>query len=440
MLDRLFSGSADFKKIVANTGWLVSGQMLRAAAGFVVGISVARYLGPEQYGALWLAASFIALFSPLARLGLDQIVVRDIVRDTTRPHIILGTAFVLKATAGTILVPVATITAMLARPNDPRMGWLTLLAALGGLLLQAFDTIDFWFQSEVRSKYVVQARNIAYFLAAVARLTGVAAGAPLAFFAVVGFLELTAYAIGQVIAYRVAGQSLRAWRFERAIAGRLLRESWPLIISGLAVVVSLGLDQAMLGSMLAGETGTRAVGVYSVAGRLAEMWYIIPAAIASSAFPAVVQARGNDVALYKARMQRLFNLMTLISYVAAPAAILLARPVISLYGAGYEDAAPILIILMWAGLWVSLGGVRNLAIQTEGLLVQSMLATILGTVVNVGLNLLLIPSFAGLGAAVATFISQFVTVYLSCFLFRAFMELGRMQTRAILKPVIFKRV
>jgi len=146
MLDRLFSGSADFKKIVANTGWLVSGQMLRAAAGFVVGISVARYLGPEQYGALWLAASFIALFSPLARLGLDQIVVRDIVRDTTRPHIILGTAFVLKATAGMILVPVATITAMLARPNDPRMGWLTLLAALGGLLLQALDTIDFWFQ------------------------------------------------------------------------------------------------------------------------------------------------------------------------------------------------------------------------------------------------------------------------------------------------------
>lgn len=439
MLDRLFSGSADFKKIVANTGWLVSGQLLRTAAGFVVGVFVARYLGPEQYGALWLAASFVALFSPLARLGLDQIVVRDIVRDPASRDTLLGTAFVLKAFAGVALVPVVTITATLARPGDSRIGWLALLAAFG-LLLLAFDVIDFWFQSEVRSKYVVQARNIAYFLGAIARLAGVASGASLGFFAVVALLELVAYAIGRLVGYRIVGQSLWAWRFDRAIARRLLRQSWPLIISGMAAVISLSLDQAMLGSMLPGEIGTHAVGVYSVAVRLAEMWYIVPAAIAISAFPAVVQARGNNPTLYKARMQRLFNLMTLISYGVAVLTVFLAKPVISLYGTGYEDAAPILVILMWAGLWVSLGEVRSLAIQAEGLLVQSMLAILLGAAVNVGLNLLLIPRFAGLGAAVATFISQFVAMYLSSFLFQALFELGRMQSRALLKPVVFRHI
>ncbi len=433
MLDRLFSGSADFKKIVANTGWLVSGQMLRAAAGFVVGIFVARYLGPEQYGALGLAASFAALFSPLARLGLDQIVVRDIVRDPASRDAILGTAFALKAVAGAALVPVITIAAVLARPDDPRMGWLTLLAALGTLLL-AFDAIDFWFQSEVRSKYVVQARTVSYVLAIAARLAGVVASAPLVFFAVVGLLELVAYAIGQVIAYRVAGQSLRAWRFERAIAGRLLRESWPLIVSGLAVMIYMRVDQAMMGSMLPGEAGTRAVGVYSVAVRFSEMWYIVPTAIASSAFPAVVQARGSNPTLYKARMQRLFNLMALISYAVAVPMTFLAGPVISLYGAGYEDAAPMLAILMWAGLWVSLGVVRSLAIQAEGLLVQSMLATLLGAAVNVGLNLLLIPRFAGLGAAVATLVSQFVSAFLSSFLFSPLRTLGGMQLRGVFRP------
>ncbi len=193
MLDRLFSGSADFKKIVANTGWLVSGQLMRTAIGFVVGIFVARYLGPEQYGALGLAASFAALFSPLARLGLDQLVVRDLVRDPAGCDTLLGTAFALKAVAGAALVPVITMAAVLARPEDPRMGWLTLLAALGTLLL-AFDVIDFWFQSEVRSKYVVQARNVSYFLAAAARLAGVIAGASLAFFAIVGLLDRRAIA------------------------------------------------------------------------------------------------------------------------------------------------------------------------------------------------------------------------------------------------------
>ncbi len=213
-----------------------------------------------------------------------------------------------------------------------------------------------------------------------------------------------------------------------------MRESWPLIISGLAVMIYMRIDQAMMGSMLPGETGTRAVGVYSVAVRLSEMWYIVPTAIASSAFPAVVQARGNDSTLYRARMQRLFNLMALISYAVAVPVTFLAKPVISLYGAGYEDAAPMLAILMWTGLWVSLGVVRSLAIQAEGLLVQSMLATLLGAAVNVGLNLLLIPRFAGLGAAVATLVSYGVSAYGSSFLLAALRPLGLLQTRALLLP------
>lgn len=433
MLDRLFSGSADLKKIVANTGWLVSGQLLRTAAGFVVGVLVARYLGPEQYGALGLAASFAALFSPLARLGLDQLVVRDIVRDPASRDALLGTAFALKAGAGVALVPVITLTAVLARPDDPRMGWLTLLAGLGTLLL-AFDVIDFWFQSEVRSKYVVQARNVSYFLAAAARLAGVALGASLTFFAVVGLLELVTYAIGQVIAYQVARQSLRAWRFDGAIAGRLLREGWPLIVSGLAVMVSLRLDQAMLSVMVPGEIGLQTIGTYNVAVRFAEMWNFITSIIVISTLPAIVQAKGTSEELYTKRLQRVFDFIVIVFFSISLLITLLSNAIIRLYGESYIEAAPILAILIWSTIWAGLGGVRLIVIQAEGYFVYEMYSTILGALVNMILNLILIPYLYGLGCAIASIVSYCVNSYVSSFVFPPLRRFGIMQTKALLSP------
>lgn len=429
-LKRRLSGSADFQKIMANTSWLVSGQVLRMGIGFVVGIFVARYLGPEQFGALGLAASFAALFTPLAKLGLDQIVIRDIVNEPDRRAALLGTTFGLKLIVGVLLVPLIALVGGLVRPDDARMSLLTLLAALGVVPL-AFDAIDFWFQSEVRSKPVVMARNVSYISAVGLRLLGVILTAPLVFFAVVALLELVVYAMGQVVAYRRNGQSIRAWRFDTKLARQLLRESWPLIISGLAVMTYMRIDQTMLGSMLPGEEGTRAVGIYGVAVRLSELWYIIPTAIASSAFPAVVQAKNNDPELYRARMQRLFNLMALISYAVAIPTIFLAGPVVNLYGTEYQEAAPMLVILMWAGLWSNLGVTRNLAIQAENLQVYGMFSTILGAIVNIAANLLLIPHLAGIGASLATLLSQFVAAYASSLLFSPLRLFGRMQTKAI---------
>jgi O-antigen/teichoic acid export membrane protein len=439
VLKRFTSGSLGLEKIVANTGWLISGRVMQMVMVFVVGALVARYLGPEQFGALGLATSFAMFFTPLAKLGLDQIVVRDLVARPEHQTTLLGTAFMLKLTVGVMLIPVIVLVATLARPGDDRMPILTLLAAFGMVPL-AFDTIDLWFQSLVQSKTVVIARNVSLFLASVARAAGVLLALPLLFFAVVSLSGTLVYAAGQWVAYRLSGQQISAWRFNGRLARQLLKESWPLIISGVAVMVYMRIDQAMLGFMLPGEVGTQAVGVYRVAVSLSEVWYFIPAAVTSSALPSVVQAKEKDPVLYRSRIQKLFNLMALISYGIAIPTIFLAKPVISIYGAEYEAAAPMLVILMWAGLWVSLGLVRSLAIQVEGLMVQSMLATLLGSVLNIGLNLVLIPQYAGLGCAISTTISYGLAAYLSSFLFSDMRVFGRMQTRSLLWIDLFLRI
>ncbi len=433
LIDRHLTGSMEVRRILANTGWLVSGQTIRIVVGFLVNVVVTRYLGPTQYGALALAIAFAALFAPLIRLGLDKIVIRDLVSDARHRQAILGTTFALKLAAGVLLLPVIVLAAMVVYPGDTLMMGLTLLAS-AGLILSAFDAIDLWFQAQVRSKYTVYARLGSFSLVSAARLIGVGLGAPLLVFAVIGLLETVAYAAGQVITIYRAGQPIHRWRVDGAIARRLLRESWPLILSGLAVVLYMRIDQTMLGAMLPGDAGKRAAGIYAVAVQLSEMWYFIPTAIVNSAFPAVVQARQSSPTLYEARLQRLFNLLALLSYAIAIPMTFLSGVVIRIYGADYQEAGPMLAILMWAGLWVSLGLVREAAIQAESKLVYSMLSTLVGAAVNVAANLVLIPALAGLGAAIATTVSYGASAYLTSLLFPPLRQLGRMQTRALLYP------
>ena len=85
-----------FRRYFANTAWLFAEKILRMVVGLFVGVWVARYLGPAKFGLLSYAQSFVALFGAIATLGLDGIVVRELVKDESKRDVLLGTSFVLK--------------------------------------------------------------------------------------------------------------------------------------------------------------------------------------------------------------------------------------------------------------------------------------------------------------------------------------------------------
>jgi len=285
-----FARPTELRKVAVNALWLTGGYALRLTVGVLVGAWVARYLGTVQYGALLFAAAFTSLFTPLIGLGLERIVVREVVRDAARRDEVLGTAFALKLAAGIVAVPLIIAMASFIRPGEPVIAWLVLLAATGQVCL-AFDAIDYWFQSQVRSKRTVQVRNLMFVLVTAARIVAVWQQAPLMVFAVIGLVESAAYAAGMVIVYRRSGQQTAAWRATLICARALLRDSWPLLLEGLAIMIYMRLDQTLLVALLPGDVGTHAIGVYGVAVRLSEIWFFIPVAITNSLFPAIVQSR-----------------------------------------------------------------------------------------------------------------------------------------------------
>jgi len=239
----------------------------------------------------------------------------------------------------------------LLRPED-RLVWLLVTIIASGTIFQAFDVVDFWFQSQVLSKFTVIARNAAFLVIAVVKIILILQQAPLVAFALAGLGEIVLAAAGLVAACRVHGYRLQFWQGSRARMVELLRESWPLVLSGLAIIVYMQIDQIMLGQM----SGDEAVGLYSAAIRLSEVWYFIPTIIVSSVFPAIVEAKKLDSAVYYERLKKLFSLLAGIAYgVSIPLTFLAPYLVRILYGQGYLAAVPILSIHIWASLFVFIG-------------------------------------------------------------------------------------
>ncbi|MGC9070393.1 MAG: oligosaccharide flippase family protein, partial [Elusimicrobiales bacterium] len=100
-----------FQKYAKNTGWLFFDQLVRMIVGFFVGVWVARYLGPEKYGIFSYALAFVAIFQGIAKLGLDGIVVRELVKYPEKRDELLGTSFWLKFIGGVITFSIILIIA-----------------------------------------------------------------------------------------------------------------------------------------------------------------------------------------------------------------------------------------------------------------------------------------------------------------------------------------
>jgi len=419
--------SPELRKIISNIGWLFADRVLRMGVGLIVTAWVARYLGPQQFGLFNYAGAFVSLFGVLATLGLDQIVVRDMVRDPSCKDETLGTAFVLKLSGGILTILVTTGTIFLLRPDDQLTHWLVGITA-AGTIFDAFNTIDFWFQLQVKSKYTVIAKNTAFILITCLRIALLQMQAPLIAFAWALLAENALGAVGLAIAYKVKGQRLLAWRASLLRAKTLLKESWPLLLSGLAIMVYLRIDQIMLGQL----ADDKAVGIYSAATKISELWYYIPIAIVTSVTPSIVEAKKVGETLYYNKLQKLFNIMAVLAYmIALPMTFLSKYIVVIIFGQNYVAAGGVLSIHIWAALFVFFGWSKGIWIVAEGLTMFSLVATVSGAVMNILLNFWLLPIYRETGAAIATVISYAFVDYFMCMIYPPAQKIGWVMTKAL---------
>jgi len=419
-----------FMKYFKNTSWLFAEKILRMVVGLFVGIWVARYLGPEQFGLFSYALSFVGLFTAIATLGLDGIVVRELVKDEGKRDELIGTAFWLKVFGAIGVLFILTI-AVNFTSNDNYTNTLVFIIA-SSTIFQSFNVIDFYFQSKVMSKYVVYANIISLFINSVVKIILIINEAPLIAFAWVVLFDSFMLAIGFIYFYTVNNLTLKL-TFDKSIASNLLRDSWPLIISSISVGIYMKMDQIMLKEML----DSKSVGVYSAASRLSEALYFIPLVIGQSLLPKLVEIFKENKEKYYHRLQSFFSHMVLFGIILSiPVYLLSSQIILTLYGVEYTQAIGVLEIHIFTIVTISLAVAVGKWFIVENHTQFHMYMTFLTIILNFVFNYIFIPLYGAEGAALGTLLTRVIGTFFIGFISMTILKMSIMSFT--LKGILWK--
>ncbi|WP_071467067.1 flippase [Polynucleobacter asymbioticus] len=406
-LSKRLMGRTQLHKAIHNTGWIFFDKILRAVLGLLVGAWVARYLGPGQFGELAYYIAFIALFQGITNLGLDGIAVREISHHQLHPHVILGTIYRLRVYAGMGCWLLAILSyGVIEGVNGPGIYIIGLVGAT--LVFQASDTVDLWFQGQSQSKRTVVAKAIAYLLINSIKVILILMQAPMIAFVLVIAAESLLNALALFIAYK-SFPSSDSWAPSKEVARRLLQESWPYLLSTLAVIIYMRIDQIMIRNML----DDRSLGIFSAMQPIAGAWNIIPVAIVTSIAPFMTKKHLEGGPAFNNSLLYMFRALWVISLCAIGFTILISPYLIpAIFGIRYLDSIHILNIYVWTCLPIALGVGQGIWLLNERKPKLSMIQTACGALASVLTNLALIPSFGLVGAAYAAILSQVISTTL----------------------------
>ncbi|RWI29871.1 MAG: flippase [Mesorhizobium sp.] len=420
------------KSYFFNSAWMMADSLVARVLGLLVTVVVARYLGPEDFGMYAYVMSMVALFGIVGHMGLDGLLIRELLDERRMQSETLGIAFVMKG-AGFALAVLGLLTFGLLMPgNLPEERWLFVLASLAVAMQPISAVLGNWFRSRVEARYAV-----------VSSLAGVVAGGAFKVGAVLAGAGVVAVGVGQtlgaaigailliVMFLRRGGPALGTWSFSMRRARTMLGEGVMIFVGSMFAVIYLKIDQVMLRAMQGPET----VGIYSIASLLSEALYFIPAAIVGTAFPKLVQINAGDPAAFAERLQDLFDILATSALILLVGLFALGPLTINLaMGPSYSPAVPIFLVHVLSlpfiflrqgfSRWVIIKNMAKFSMMTQGA----------GALLNVGLNLVLIPPLGGIGAAVATLFSYAAASYFALLLSSDTQPIFRMMTRSLFQP------
>lgn len=372
--------------------------------GLVVGLWVARYLGPAKYGLLNYVISFVGLFTAIATLGLDGIVVRELVKDESRRDELISTAFWLKL-MGAIVVLLLLAVAVQFTSNDRYTNILVFIIA-SATIFQSFNVVNFYFQAEVLSKYVVYANIISLLVSSIVKIVLILYKAPLIAFAWVVVFDSAVLACGFIYFFLKHSKfKIQHLKLSKATAVALLKDSWPLMLGGFSFVIFSNIDTIMIKEIL----GDFYVGIYNSAYRLVTLWYFLPGLVLSSLMPSLVKSHHNSE-LFMGRLLSISTLLVWVAVVIFSIYSIFNEVIIKIsYGKQYVDAITLLSPLAAVNLLIFFNSVWNYWMTVENRTKRTLLFHLSTALLNIILNYFFIHKYGMIGAVYALLVSLLIT-------------------------------
>lgn len=412
-------------KTFLNTFWLVLERLFSLFIGLFVTSSIARYYGVTLYGVFNYSYSFVMIFVIFSTLGLDSLTIKALLKGEYHKSLIMGTSFVLKLIGGITALFIILILNIIVNDVNSIESKLTIILSVI-LLMKSFDVFEFWLQSMQLGKITSVIKMITYIIISSMKLIIVFFRMPIIFLAYILVFDTIIIATLYVLTYSRFNSERIIFRINLDFAREIMREAIPIIISGLMVTLYSKTDQFMLGLFFPDKYEN---GLYSAAINISTLWFFIPMALIVSYKPLILRNDQENHSSNKEKVRELYRLIIILGVLFGIFVTLFSKIIINVvYGDSYSGSSLILIMLTWSSTFAVLGTASSLIYTSMRIQKYQSYIIIYGAVINIILNLYLIPLFGAIGAALATLFTQFFV----CIIGPVFFKSTRFNTKLLL--------
>lgn len=392
---------ASIRTIAKNAGALFVGLIIYNVLGFFITMYTARYLGATGFGILSLALSITGIFAVFSDLGLSTLMIRDVARDKSLTDRYVTNVSILKILLAGLTFGLVALTVTVL--GYPKLISTVIYLITVSTVLNAFATVlTAVFQANEKMEYMSVNYILTGVLLTVGTAIGIYYGLDVVYFAGVYLVSSLFVLILTTIIY-LWKFSLPKMELDLSFWKPVLKEAWPFGVTGLLVNIYYWVDSVILSVLI----GTEVVGWYNAAYKLIVVILFIPSVLNMTIFPVMsrLYVKSEDSLRYV--YEKYFKYMAIIAIPMGVGTTLLANKIILLiFGTQYTPSVVALQILIWSSVIIFLSGAFTILVQTSNKQMVVTQITAVNVVLNVVLNLILIPHFSYIAASVVTVVTE----------------------------------
>lgn len=397
-------------------------------ASLIVGIAVARYLGPEMYGIIAFATAVYTLLVIIVSLGIDDIIMKDMLQHEERQGSIQGSALFVKSAAAFLVYGIIFIYFLINYSGEKLY---SVLIITGAVLFQPLSVFSCIFLINAQAKYTSIARMISYTLSSLLKIILIIFKAPVTYFAFAVFIDYAVLYLTVILMYKYKKYTVSGWHIDISYIKYILKSAVPLF----AAVLFYTFYQKVTVIIISSMYSDYASGIYSVAARLTEIWYLVPAVLMTAFYPAVVKAKQISEEEYNKRIKTLFYVTTVPFILMAFFAALLSPFIIKiLYGEKYIQSSIVLALTIWSVPFISFYVISSKCFILENKVKHLLLRSVLSFILIIFLSCILGSFYYLKGFSIAVVVSSFISFFLIDLFFKDTRELFFIKLSSIFLP------
>ena len=409
-----FVKSRSFKKYLFSSNWMFAEKAVQISSSLIIGIYVARYLGPERLGLLSYAIVMVGLIRPFWMLGLSPIANKKFIEKSDCEGLIFGTSLVAQVVAFFVIGILAAVYLIYSEDFSKNEKIILSILFIGQIFILS-QIFEQYFNARIKSKYISISGVVANILTGAARLGMVLLELDLVYFALAVVIEIFVKFILLTYFFLKQTTSQKTWLFDYAFLKSMLDSSWPFIITGAMTGMYMKIDQVMVKHLL----GNESAGVYAIAVKLSEIWFVIPLVLTRVLFPALVEAYKTSNVLFNDRMRKFYVYITLFALAITLTMTLISGPLINtLFGIEFLESGEVFDWYIWTIIFVYVGLVSEKWMFIHGLQKISLYNKIAAALVNIILDYYLIIIVGIEGAAISSIVAYAVSVFIGPMLWK----------------------